>query len=613
MFTRKLILVLCLTAGGALALEAQTQTVQPAAPQKTPSAPPAAPSNAAAAPSTVDGGEPHWIKPETAEQRKLRLGLNEDPGPDPDPTKKWFRYGHMYTIGKNDRRWVNYDNPPAEGFVRPFGFINIYHEMYQQNEKWVWTWDPVRDDPSNQQPVEEEAPPQSQYTAEQLEYLQRVRSEFAPLAPASSDVTVHFKESSDGLPSSGSWRNSLTVADMNGDGCPDIVAPPERGVPNGSPSIFLGDCKGHWTFWKDVKWPRTLDYGSVVAADFNKDGKMDLAFGVHLTGVFVFLGDGKGNFTDASDGLSADFPSRRIVVTDVDHDGYPDIVALSEGPTPRDEALKTTKYGKLRVYYNRQKGTKWEGENIATPDQYFGGDWLSTGNFNDDKYPDFIGASVFYNGPNILYVSDGPKKFKLVGGYGKLIPYYSYHYANAAGHFSSKKLDDAIISYVRVWPDTIDPKIVPPPATTPIVGIDRITFSGSEPVRTPVIRWASGRGIWGMAAGDLDGDGNTDIIYTRAEPRGIDILLGDGKGGFRKAAIDGMRLELNTNYDVKLADVNGDGRLDLILAYESSGGSMLSQRDGSIHVYLNMGATHAAAAPAKVDAGTAGEPQGKKQ
>src|SRR5439155_2430386 len=126
---------------------------------------------------------------------------------------------------------------------------------------------------------------------------------------------------------------SIAVADMNGDGCPDIVAPPERGLANGIPSIFLGDCKGHWSFWKDVHWPFSLDYGSVVAADFNRDGKMDLAFGVHLTGVVVFLGDGKGNFTESNSGLPKDFPTRRLQVVDVDRDGYPDIVAISEGPS----------------------------------------------------------------------------------------------------------------------------------------------------------------------------------------------------------------------------------------------------------------------------------------
>lgn len=593
MFTRKSFLALCLMTGGVLALEAQTPPAQPA-PQQQPAA------ASTTDPSKVDGGAPHWIRPETPEQRKLRLGLSEDPGPDPDTTKRWWRYGHMYFIEKADRRWANWDNPPQEGWVRPFGFVNVYRELYQMNEKWVWVWTPDREDPSNKPQVEPEVAPESSVTPEQLEYIQRLRSEFAPLAPATSDVKVRFQEASEGLPAAGSWRNSVAVADMNGDGCADIIAPPERGIPNGIPAIFLGDCKGKWTYWKDVKWPRSLDYGSVVAADFNNDGHMDLAFAVHLNGLFVFLGDGKGNFTESSEGLPGDFPTRRLITTDVDKDGAPDIVAISEGPTPRDEALKGTKYGKLRVYYNRLKtGKGWQGENIATPDNYFGGDWLSFGNFNDDKYPDFVGASVFYNGSNILYLSDGPQKFQLVGGYGKVIPYYSYHYANATGHFSSKKLDDAIISYVRVWPTTMDPKIVPPPATTPIVGIDRVSFTpGKDPVRTPIVRWASGRGIWGMAAGDLDGDGNPDIIYTRVDPRSIELLLGDGKGGFRKAAIEGLKLDANTNYDVKLADVNGDGRLDVILAYESSGTTMLSQRDGSIHVYLNMGATKVEA-PAK--------------
>jgi len=42
---------------------------------------------------------------------------------------------------------------------------------------------------------------------------------------------------------------------------------------------------------------------TVAAADFNKDGKMDLAFGVHLNGVTVFLGDGNGKFTESRTGV----------------------------------------------------------------------------------------------------------------------------------------------------------------------------------------------------------------------------------------------------------------------------------------------------------------------
>src|SRR5881392_1962692 len=118
MFTRKSFLALCLATGSALALEAQTPAAQPAPAAQTPQQTTATATSA----STVDGGEPHWIRPETPEQRKLRLGVAEDPGPDPDTNKRWWRYGHLYFIEKADRRWANWDNPPQEGWVRPFGF-----------------------------------------------------------------------------------------------------------------------------------------------------------------------------------------------------------------------------------------------------------------------------------------------------------------------------------------------------------------------------------------------------------------------------------------------------------------------------------------------------------
>ncbi len=99
--------------------------------------------------------------------------------------------------------------------------------------------------------------------------------------------------------------------------------------------MFLGDGKGHWRPWNEATGPTELDYGSVVAADFNKDGHMDLAFAIHLNGLRVFLGDGKGHFTDSSDGLPLSrWGSRRRWSGDFDGDGYPDIAAISEGPRP---------------------------------------------------------------------------------------------------------------------------------------------------------------------------------------------------------------------------------------------------------------------------------------
>jgi hypothetical protein len=538
-----------------------------------------------------DGGAPSYLKPETPQQRKERLGTSVDPGINPDPETIFWRFGKPYTIPHYERRWANYDDPPQPGWVRPFGFVAASRELYQQNEKWVWVWQ------DQSPPSEVEATAQEDQAAVAVEsakrlridYLQKIRSEFSPLDVPRSDVTIRFEEASNGLPKQGSYRNSMAVADMNEDGCPDIIVPPQRGIAGPLPEIYLGDCKGNWKLWEGVKWPGYMDYGSVVAADFNKDGHMDLAFGIHLVGVRAMLGDGKGKFVDASAGLPSDYPTRRIIVTDADHDGYPDIVTISEGPAGRGGTHPD--FGKLRVYLNREKGKAWHGWNVAPPEYQFGGDWLSAGNFNGDAYPDFIGSSVYFSGPDILWFSKGPKKWKNVGGQGTLLPLFSYYQSNTTGHFTSKKLDDAIVSFARSWPSgAVDSRIVPDPPLKMVVGLDRLTFTGKEPQRVPILRFSeTSRGVTGMASGDFDGDGNLDIIYTRADPRSADILLGDGKGNFRHATIEGLNVEPNTNYDIKIADVNGDGRPDVILMYESSGTSAFSVRDGSIHVFLNRG------------------------
>jgi len=564
MSEKKMLLISVAAAVFGTALLAQTP------PQLTPSSP-------AAATTVPDGGVPTYIKAETPEQRKARLGTAEDPGLDPDPKKHYWRYGESYHIDKYDRRWASYEDVDP-GSVRPFAYVNAQNEVYQQNDKWVWVW--ARDIAPEDVPV----PKASKYSDEQLHYLEDMRSEFVDLTPKAAGRTIRFTEASDGLPQSGSWRNSLAVADMNGDGCPDIITPPER-KGDGTPAIFLGDCKGHWHPWAGVRWPRRLDYGSVVAADFDKDGHMDLAFGVHQLGVLVMLGDGKGNFINATRGLPR-YATRRIALADVDRDGYPDIVAISEG-VPATNAGGVP--GKIRVYLNRQKGKSWVAVDVAGPQRAVAGDWLTVGNLNGDSSPDIIGATIYMNSNDVIFLSSGAKKWNPLAADGRLLPTLGYYYASAAGKFSTKRRDDAILSFVRFWPTDLDALTMPDPPAKAVVGIDRVSFTGAKGTRMPIVRWSGNRPILGLAAGDFDGDGNLDLIYTRYDPREAVVLLGDGRGGFTRAKIEGLSLEPTTNYDLTVADVNNDGKPDIVLMYESSASTVLAAKNGSIQVFLNRG------------------------
>lgn len=538
---------------------------------------PAATTAAESEQKVPEGGMPYYIRPETPEQRRERVG-NVDPGIDPDPNQTFWRHGFEQYIMKYERKWAT-DRLQPQGWIRPFGPANLSAEIYQMNEKYVWVWW------VKIPPREADEPSLHDITLpkETIEYLVDLQSDFIPRTPEPSGVTIAFKESSTGLPTSGSWRNNAVVADMNGDGHLDIVTGPERkGTP--TPSIFLGDGKGNWKRW-ETTFPFGIDYGGVAVGDLNKDGHMDIVSAVHMVGVHAFLGDGKGTFTDASEGLELPFPTRRAAVVDVDRDGWLDIVAIHEGPTAVAQPVPT---GRLLAFLNRAKGTKWEVMDIADPRAQFGGDYMAFGKFNGDPYPDFAASSVFLNGIDLIHVSEKKNRWKVaIAGDRAILPMYSMYYAMTAGRFGSKSRDDLILSFVRSWPGSIQSREIEPPSVTKIVGIERVSFAGKEPKRFPIARWKGEIPLRGLAFADVNRDGHLDLLYTPAEPRALEILLGDGKGGFKRAAVEGVVLSENPNYDLTVADVNGDKWPDVIVMYETEESKdVFAVRDGSIQVFL---------------------------
>ena len=72
-----------------------------------------------------------------------------------------------------------------------------------------------------------------------------------------------------------------------------------------------------------------------------------------------------------------------------------------------------------------------------------------------------------------------------------------------------------------------------------------------------------------ISVADMNKDGNADILVTNADDESISVLLGDGTGKFHQAPGSPFHAGHLPN-DLGIADMNGDGNLDLVVANHQS-------------------------------------------
>jgi hypothetical protein len=127
---------------------------------------------------------------------------------------------------------------------------------------------------------------------------------------------------------------SVTAADFNGDGKLDLAAGMSGGV-----GVLLGNGNGTFGARTDLVCDGNTHHNSVTAADFDLDGKIDLASaGSFTSSVYLFRGNGNGTFaacTATPVGRTAipfpENPSRPQSMTtgDFNRDGKPDLATAN--------------------------------------------------------------------------------------------------------------------------------------------------------------------------------------------------------------------------------------------------------------------------------------------
>jgi len=351
---------------------------------------------------------------------------------------------------------------------------------------------------------------------------------------------------------SGNHPDSITVGDFNGNGKLDFATANYSSYNFGSNvSVVLGN--GNGTFQTAVNYStgnQPLNNGgngadSIVAADFNNDGHLDLAtLDIGNGQVAVFLNNGNGTlqnpsyFTAGFTFNNTQHPTQ-LAVGDFDKDGNADLVLIANQQSAAG------------VLLGNGNGTFQPAAWYVTDND---GTGVAVGDLNGDGNPDFLVSATNSNTLTIA-LGNGDGTFKGARNY---VPYivsngFSGNVPNptsvAFGDFNGDgKPDMAVVgqgnSFVTIF------------------------INNGDGTYTESANYSSGSSasVNMVAATDLNHDGKLDLVVglnTGGPPSSFSVLLGNGDGSFQSPVTyangsNGGVLAL------ALADVNGDGELDLI-------------------------------------------------
>ncbi|MEQ9096622.1 MAG: VCBS repeat-containing protein [Phycisphaerales bacterium] len=323
----------------------------------------------------------------------------------------------------------------------------------------------------------------------------------------------------------------LEIADLSGDGILDVVV---SGLREDNVAVLLGRGDG---IFEAPRTLRTPEDAAIAVGDADGDGVLDLAIARNSTG--VVLGDGAGGFRFRRS-VDVGFEVLEVAAHDLDGDGDQDIVAGGRvGST--DETIE--------LIWN-DGGGRFRQQALAA------GGAFSVGIVVDDFTGDGL-ADIATRGPlTTIWVLPAIQP----GQFGEPIVSELDEGSNGftAGDLNGDGLPD-LAFLRRSSPDTV----------AVMFNLGGGAFGGYT-------QWFLTDDPNDIAIGDIDEDGNSDVVLT-LDRNEVAVLRNLGGGSFADPQY--VRIGREEMYGLDLHDADGDGDLDLFAISEAD--LLVARNDGA--------------------------------
>jgi hypothetical protein len=380
--------------------------------------------------------------------------------------------------------------------------------------------------------------------------------------------------------SGGFAPESVAVADVNGDGEPDLIVANQCAdnscAADGSVGVLLGNGDG--TFRTAVTYDSGSPYAySVMIGDVNGDGKPDLVVAnecnpfINCTNsgdgsVGVLLGNGDGTFQAAVTYDSGGLQPDSVAVADVNGDGKLDIVVINMA-----EDGGSASSGSVGVLLGNGDGTFRAAVTYTLTDRVAMA--VTVADVNGDGKPDLVAANALASrlgvqSPVNVLLGNGDGTFKgptsyKSGGFGS----DAVAVADANG---DGKPDVFVVNGCFFGNCT---------GSEGSLGV--LLGNGDGTFKSAVSYDIGAYPVSSVYAADVNADGRLDLVTTNSSNGGgVGILLGNGDGTFQTVVIYPSGGTGPTS--VVAADVNLDGKPDLVVANGSGTIGVLINTDTSV-------------------------------